>query len=69
MKKRALIAGAVLAAWRRRWPLRVPGGDVRMYERVAEFSEVGAGVQLGPNVVRCLSLGLAKSPAAGGSVS
>ncbi len=25
-----------------------------MYERVAAFSEVGAGVQLGPNVVRCL---------------
>ena len=38
---------AALAASRAGW-------DVRMYERVAEFSEVGAGVQLGPNVVRCL---------------
>ena len=41
-----------------------------MYERVAEFSEVGAGVQLGLNVVRCLQAwGLQKSPAAGGGVS
>lgn len=54
MKKQVLIAGggiggmaAALAASRAGW-------DVRMYERVAEFSEVGAGVQLGPNVVRCL---------------
>ena len=38
---------AALAASRAGW-------DVRMYERVAAFSEVGAGVQLGPNVVRCL---------------
>ena len=54
MKKQVLIAGggiggmaAALAASRAGW-------DVRMYERVAAFSEVGAGVQLGPNVVRCL---------------
>ncbi|GAB3428279.1 FAD-dependent monooxygenase [Giesbergeria sinuosa] len=30
------------------------GWDVRLYERAAAFTEVGAGVQLGPNVVRCL---------------
>lgn len=54
MKKQVLIAGggiggmaAALAAARAGW-------DVRMYERVAQFSEVGAGVQLGPNVIRCL---------------
>lgn len=54
MKKQVLIAGggiggmaAALAASRAGW-------DVRLYERVAQFSEVGAGVQLGPNVVRCL---------------
>ena len=53
-KKQALIAGggigglaAALAAARAGW-------DVRLYERAAAFSEVGAGVQLGPNVVRRL---------------
>ena len=30
------------------------GWDVRLYERAAAFSEVGAGVQIGPNVVRRL---------------
>ena len=30
------------------------GWDVRLYERAAEFSEIGAGVQLGPNVTRIL---------------
>lgn len=30
------------------------GWDARLFERAAEFSEVGAGVQLGPNVVRRL---------------
>lgn len=30
------------------------GGHVHLYERADEFSEVGAGIQLGPNVVRVL---------------
>ncbi|MFT3812266.1 MAG: FAD-dependent monooxygenase [Acidovorax sp.] len=30
------------------------GWEVRLFERAAAFSEVGAGVQLGPNVVRVL---------------
>lgn len=30
------------------------GGKVRLYERAAEFSEVGAGIQLGPNAMRVL---------------
>ena len=30
------------------------GWDVRLFEQAAAFSEVGAGVQLGPNVVRVL---------------
>ena len=54
MKKQVLIAGggigglaAALGASRASW-------DVRLYERAAAFSEVGAGVQLGPNVVRRL---------------
>ncbi len=40
------MAGA-LAASRAGW-------DVRLYERAPVFSEVGAGIQLGPNSVRCL---------------
>ena len=54
MTRQALIAGggigglaAALAASRAGW-------DVRLYERAPAFSEVGAGVQLGPNVVRLL---------------
>lgn len=49
-----LIAGggiggmaAALAASRAGW-------DVRLYERSAAHSEIGAGIQLGPNSVRCL---------------
>lgn len=54
MNEQLLIAGggiggmaAALAATRAGW-------DVRLYERAAAFSEVGAGIQLGPNSVRCL---------------
>jgi salicylate hydroxylase len=49
-----LIAGgglgglaAALATWRAGW-------EVRLFERASAFSEVGAGVQLGPNVTRIL---------------
>jgi salicylate hydroxylase len=52
--KQALIAGggigglaAALAATRAGW-------DVRLLERASAFSEVGAGIQLGPNVVKVL---------------
>ncbi len=52
--RHALISGggigglaAALAASRAGW-------GVRLYERAPAFSEVGAGVQLGPNVVRLL---------------
>ena len=52
--RQALVAGggigglaAALAASRAGW-------DVRLYERATVFSEVGAGIQLGPNVVRVL---------------
>lgn len=54
MNEQLLVAGggigglaAALAAARAGW-------DVRLYERAATFSEVGAGIQLGPNSVRCL---------------
>jgi salicylate hydroxylase len=54
MNKQVLIAGggigglaAAIAAARADW-------DVRLFEQASQFSEVGAGIQLGPNVVRCL---------------
>ncbi|QXZ09639.1 FAD-dependent monooxygenase [Comamonas sp. Y33R10-2] len=54
MNKQVLIAGggigglaAAIAAARADW-------DVRLFERATEFTEVGAGIQLGPNVVRRL---------------
>ncbi len=54
MTRQVLVAGggigglaAALAASRAGW-------DVRLYERASAFGEVGAGVQLGPNVVRVL---------------
>lgn len=54
MSRQVLVAGggigglaAALAASRAGW-------DVRLYERAPAFTEVGAGVQLGPNVVRVL---------------
>lgn len=54
MFRQALIAGggigglaAALAASRAGW-------DVRLFERASVFSEVGAGIQLGPNVVKVL---------------
>jgi len=61
----ALIAGggigglaAALAAARAGW-------GVRLYERASAFSEVGAGIQLGPNVVKVLhGWGLADALAA-----
>ena len=54
MNKQVLIAGggigglaAAIGAVRADW-------GVRLFERAAQFSEVGAGIQLGPNVVRRL---------------
>ncbi len=54
MKKQILIAGggigglaAALACSRAGWP-------VQLLERTREFAEVGAGIQMGPNVVRIL---------------
>ena len=54
MSRQVLIAGGgigglamALAASRAHW-------DVHLFERAAVFSEVGAGIQLGPNVVKVL---------------
>ena len=54
MRRRALIAGGgigglamALAASRADW-------DVQLFERATVFQEIGAGIQLGPNVVKLL---------------
>ncbi len=54
MRKQVLIAGGGIGGMAAALGAVRAGWDVRLYERAAAFSEVGAGVQLGPNVVRCL---------------
>ncbi|WP_284336684.1 FAD-dependent monooxygenase [Comamonas sp. NoAH] len=54
MKKQVLIAGGGIAGMAAALGASHAGWDARLFERAAEFSEVGAGVQLGPNVVRRL---------------
>src|SRR5574344_2221413 len=54
MQKQLLIAGGGVAGMAAALGASHAGWDVRVFERSAAFSEVGAGVQLGPNVVRRL---------------
>jgi salicylate hydroxylase len=54
MQKQLLIAGGGVAGMAAALGASHAGWDVRVFERSATFSEVGAGVQLGPNVVRRL---------------
>ncbi|QTD43956.1 FAD-dependent monooxygenase [Ottowia testudinis] len=49
-----LIAGGGIGGLAAALAVARAGWEVRLYERAAEFSEVGAGVQLGPNVTRIL---------------
>jgi salicylate hydroxylase len=59
MTKQVLIAGGGIGGLAAALACSRAGWDVRVFERVAEFSEVGAGIQIGPNVVRVLySFGL-----------
>lgn len=50
-----LIAGGGIGGLAAALAVSRAGWDVRLYERAAEFTEVGAGIQLGPNVTRILS--------------
>ena len=50
----ALIAGGGIGGLAAAFSASRAGWDVRLYERAPAFSEVGAGLQLGPNVVRVL---------------
>ena len=54
MKKQVLVAGGGIGGLAAALGASRAGLDVRLYERAAAFSEVGAGVQIGPNVVRRL---------------
>ena len=54
MHKQILIAGGGIGGLAAALGSARAGWEVRLYERAAAFTEVGAGVQLGPNVVRCL---------------
>jgi salicylate hydroxylase len=54
MKKQILIAGGGIGGLAAALGASRAGWDVRVFERAPAFSEVGAGVQIGPNVVRRL---------------
>lgn len=54
MKKQVLVAGGGIGGLAAALGASRAGWDVRLYERAPAFSEVGAGVQIGPNVVRRL---------------
>ena len=55
MGKTALIAGGGIGGLAAAFALGRAGWGVQLFERAAEFSEVGAGIQMGPNVTRVLS--------------
>jgi len=54
MQKQILIAGGGIGGLAAALGASRAGWEVRLFERAAAFSEVGAGVQIGPNVVRRL---------------
>lgn len=54
MSKQVLIAGGGIGGMAAALACARSGWDVRLFERAANFSEVGAGVQLGANVTRVL---------------
>lgn len=54
MRKQVLIAGGGIAGMSAALGASHAGWDVRLFERMPQACEFGAGVQLGPNVVRRL---------------
>ena len=54
MSEQLLVAGGGIGGLAAALAATHAGWDVRLYERTPVFSEVGAGIQLGPNSVRCL---------------
>lgn len=54
MSRELLVAGGGIAGLAAALAARRAGWEVRLFEQAAEFSEVGAGIQLGPNATRIL---------------
>ena len=54
MSRELLVAGGGIAGLAAAVAARRAGWEVRLFEQAAEFSEVGAGLQLGPNATRIL---------------
>lgn len=54
MKKQILVVGGGIGGLAAALSLARKGAEVQLLEQSAEFGEVGAGIQLGPNVVRVL---------------
>jgi salicylate hydroxylase len=54
MTRQALIAGGGIGAMAAALAAARAGWEVRLYEQAGAFSEVGAGIQLGPNATRLL---------------
>jgi salicylate hydroxylase len=52
--KQVLIAGGGIGGLAAALAASQAGWQVRLYERAAQFGEVGAGIQMGPNVVHVL---------------
>jgi salicylate hydroxylase len=54
MQKKILVVGGGIGGLAAALACSRMGAQVELFERTSEFSEVGAGVQLGPNVVKIL---------------
>ena len=54
MSRELLVAGGGIAGLAAALGARRAGWEARLFEQAAEFSEVGAGIQLGPNATRIL---------------
>lgn len=54
MKQQVLVAGGGIGGLAAVLACTQAGAQVRLFEQATQFSEVGAGIQLGPNVVRLL---------------
>lgn len=54
MTKQLLVAGGGIGGLAAALASARAGWEVRLFERAAAFSEVGAGIQIGPNVVKIL---------------
>ena len=54
MKNSIVIAGGGIGGLAAALRCAAHDGDVRLFERAAAFTEVGAGIQIGPNVTRIL---------------